>query len=386
MEKKLSPGLSAELALQSYDVNSNDSKALKVFLKNKAFSQKGSKSLLKGAVGGRVLRATTDTFGLCAIGAGTYQSDIFLIFRGTTTANHKADFITDARMGIIRSKTGLPVHIGFNHAFNSMLPEIRKFILDAKSTGTIHCIGHSLGGAVASLVADWASKNTVNRTRLYTFGAPRVGTDWFVKNTTDSIGSHNMFRAYHRTDPVPMVALYPFMQAPYRETGYFIYSAEPLASGAAHSMVKYIKSVSNLSWEQLSALPDKPYNIEIAIESWLKSRSPVHSSSATFWRWVDSALIYVLKKVAISSILVLQGVFIGAFTLADKIAYILAKGIDLAENISVWVERLMRKLMQALGMKIAKSRKELTRALIKRVLRRITEKASKDARNALRGL
>ncbi|MCP4432127.1 MAG: hypothetical protein GY806_14210 [Gammaproteobacteria bacterium] len=94
----------------------------------------------------------------------------------------------------------------------------------------------------------------------------------------------------------------------------------------------------------------------------------------------------MLKKIAITSILALQGVFIGTFTLADKIAYILAKGIELADNISMWVEHLVRKLMQALRMRITKSKKELTRQLIKYVLMRIMENASKDARNALRKL
>jgi pimeloyl-ACP methyl ester carboxylesterase len=387
MASELSPAKSSELALGIYDINSGDERRLKAFLSNKLFEQSGSShTKLKGAVGGRLLRAATDGFGLCAKGAGQYQNDLFLIFRGTTTANNKADFVTDARIGISTSKTGLPVHIGFNHTFNSMLPDIRKFVLEARSSGTIHCIGHSLGGAVASLAADWISKNTLNIARLYSFGAPRVGTDWFVKSTTSSIGSSNMYRVYHRTDPVPMVALYPYMQAPYQHTGHFIYSAEPLTSGAAHMMAKYVRSVSGKDWAQLSAAPDQPYSIEAAIESWLKSKSPVDSSSASFWRWVDSALIYVIKKVAMASILHLQGAFIGAFTLADKIAYILAKGIDLAQNISMWVEHLMRKLMQALGMRVASSKKELTRDLIRQVLRRITEKSSKDASNALRNL
>jgi len=387
MANELSPTLASQLALGVYQVNSGDDRKLKAFLSNQAFAQSNkSQSLLKAAVGGRVLRAATDGFGVCTRGAGQYQNDLFLIFRGTTEANNKADFVTDARIGITHSRTGLPVHIGFNHTFNSMLPEIRSYILDAKATGVVHCIGHSLGGAVASLAADWVARNTSNRAKLYTFGAPRVGTEWFVKSTTDKILADNMFRVFHRTDPVPMVALYPFMQAPYRQKGCFIGSTEPLTSGAAHSMAKYVNSVKEKSWKQLLGNPDEPYSVEAAIESWLQSKTPVTSSSSGFWRWIDSALIYVLKKVAMASILALQGAFIGAFTLADKIAYILAKGIELADKASVWVEHLMRKMMQALGMRVAKSREELTRSLIRQVLRRITEAAGRDATNALRHL
>src|SRR5690606_7526851 len=132
-------------------------------------------------------------------------------------------------------------------------------------------------------------------------------------------------------------------------------------SGAAHKMKKYSDNVSEKSWKQLAATPIQPYNIESAIESWLKSKSPVNTSSASFWRWVDAAFIYVLKKVAVHALVSLQSTFIGFFTLADKIAYILVKGIDLADNVSIWVEHLMRKLMLALGMKVAGSKKELTR-------------------------
>ena len=82
----------------------------------------------------------------------------------------------------------------------------------------------------------------------------------------------------------------------------------------------------------------------------------------------------------------MQCAFIGAFTLADKIAYILAKGIDLADNTSIWVEHLMRKMMQALGVIAVKSKKQLTRHLIADVLRRITKAANEYARNALRNV
>lgn len=136
----------------------------------------------------------------------------------------------------------------------------------------------------------------------------------------------------------------------------------------------------------MNDVPDQPYTIESAIEDWLKSKSPVNTSSSSFWRWVDSAIIYVIKKVSMGAILALQAPLIGLFTVADKIAYILAKGIDLAESVSVWVERLMRKLMQAIGMKVAKSKKELTRNLIRQVLTRVTEKANQQARDAIRKL
>lgn len=385
---EISPTHAAQLAERVYLLQSENQ--IPIFLLHPLFRNNGKKpsyNHLKAEVGGRVILNHKDGFGICLEGGDDHAGEIFLIFRGTTMANNKADVLTDARIGITSSSTGLPVHCGFHHCFSSMLPKIQTFFNTHKgSIKAVHCVGHSLGGAVASLAADWVAETLKLPTRLYTFGAPRVGTDWFVKRTTSSIGSRNMYRVYHRTDPVPMVPLYPFMHAPYKELGYYINSSQPLTSGAAHFMRSYADSVDRKSWEQINEVPDQPYTIESAIEAWLKSKSPVDTTSPAFWRWVDSAIIYLLKKIAISAVLQLQAGFIGVFTIADKIAYILAKGIDLAENISIWVERLMRKLMQALGMRIAKTKKELTRDLIRYVLLRVTEKANREARDAIKKL
>ncbi|MGQ9425239.1 lipase family protein [Gilvimarinus sp. F26214L] len=382
----LNPGHAAELAGDVYRVQTENQVGL--FMMHPVFNRKSSSKPgktvhLKAEVGGRVLLNHKDGFGICAEGGDGHKGEVFLIFRGTTMANKKADVLTDARIGIKRNAAGLPVHCGFDHCFSSMVPEIRKFLLGCKGARLVHCIGHSLGGAVASLAADWVARNTPFATRLYTFGAPRVGTDWFASSTTRAIGAGNMHRVYHRTDPVSMVPLYPFMQAPYQTTGHYLFSDEPLTSGAAHKMAKYIKSVRGNSWDQLSQSPEEPYTLETAIESWLKSKSPVDSSSAAFWRWVDSALIYVIKKVAMAAIVSLQGAFIAGFTVADRIAYILAKGISLAENISIWVVRLMHKLMEVLGMKPPKDKNGLSRSLIRHVLQRTAEESNRNARNAI---
>lgn len=386
---EISPKYAADLAETVYLLQTENQ--LPIFLLHPVFKPKASQKIsynhLKAEVGGRVLLNHKDGFGICADGGENNKDEIFLVFRGTTMANNGADVLTDARIGITMSSTGLPVHCGFHHCFSSMLPKIRTFFNTYKGNiKVVHCIGHSLGGAVAALAADWVAKTLKYPTKLYTFGCPRVGTDWFVKSTTSSIGAANIYRVYHRTDPVPMVPLYPFMHAPYKELGYYIFSSQPLTSGSAHFMANYSLSVNAKSWEQLNDAPEQPYTVESAIEAWLKSKSPVDTSSATFWRWIDSALIYVLKKVAMNAIMGLQSAFIGLFTVADRIAYILEKGIDLAESISIWVERLMRKLMQAIGTRVAKTKKELTRDLIRYVLVRLTEKANREAREAIRKL
>ncbi|UTA48629.1 lipase family protein [Simiduia sp. 21SJ11W-1] len=381
---ELEPTIAAKLASGVYSVNSGNNIELRAFLKRKPFSSAQAPTKLTAEIGGRIFRSCKDAFGVCAVGGGEHEGDAFLVFRGTTTANNKADFVTDARIGITLSKAGLPVHIGFNHAFNSMLPDIKQFLSSNKIMGQVHCIGHSLGGAVASLAADWVKRNTAHPVKLYTFGAPRVGTEWFATSTSSTLGQSNIHRTYHKTDPVPMVALYPFMHAPVQRQGHYIPSAQPLTSGDAHRMLNYRKSVEGKSWAQLNETPEEPYTVQVFVEQWLRSKSPVDPHSASFWRWLESAVIYVLKKIAMGLALSLQATFMGGLTLADKIAWILAKGIDLSEHISDWVEHLMRKMMQALGMQVASGKKALTQRLMRQVLQKIMEKAHREARNALR--
>jgi hypothetical protein len=386
--KELTPSEAANIAEGAYRVNDGSEQDLKIFLNNPLFKnsiQENNKKILQAAVGGRLFRANQDSFGVMARG----EKDLFLIFRGTTDKNKNADVVTDIRIGICLSNTNLPVHIGFNHTFNSMLTEIKQFLSDNDTTGLVHCIGHSLGGAVASLAADWISKNKPSlkgRIKLYTFGAPRVGTHWFANSTTSTIGDINMYRTYHRTDPVPMVAIYPFTQAPINNTGYYLPSSSPLTSGVAHKMENYIASVKGQNWKSISGFPSEPYNLEICLENWLKSKSPASTSDSSFWQWVNAALIYVIKKVSINALAMLQSAVIGLHTIVDKLAYILAQGINFAKDISTWVVLLMKKLMQALHIVAPPTKEEITQALIKRVLIRLTEEANKNASNAMKNL
>src|SRR5690625_5856226 len=83
-----------------------------------------------------------------------------------------------------------------------MLPAIREFLAKhGSATGTVHCIGHSLGGAIANLAADWIKKTRGGAVRLYTFGAPRVGTSWFARSMGGRVQEKYIHRVYHKTDP-----------------------------------------------------------------------------------------------------------------------------------------------------------------------------------------
>ena len=76
----------------------------------------------------------------------------------------------------------------------------------------------------------------------------------------------------------------------------------------------------------------------------------------------------------------------GALTLADKIAWLLRKGINLSAAAGEWVVCLMRKIMQALGMRLAKTAKEMTQAFMRQVLQRLLGRMADEAMRVVRDL
>lgn len=381
---QLAPRIAAELAKDVYDVQSDI--FLKGFLSSPEFTRdKSNKKHLVAEVGGQLLRTSKDGFGVCALGGKGYEKDLFLIFRGSTSANNNADWISNGRIGIQTSNNGLPVHIGFNSIFNSMLPGIKQFITSVNGIQNIHCIGHSLGGAIATLAADWFKSHRKQSVKLYTFGAPRPGLLLFAGNLTHKLGRHNIFRAYHATDPVPMIPLFPFVHPPLPGYGHYIPSSEGILSAEAHDMGKYLESVTNLSWRQLERRAPA-FTANHAIEQWLQSKFPVNTADPMVWQWINAALVYVLKKILGPVAQALQVGFMGVLTLADMIAWALRRGIELYRHTSEWVGLLMRKIMQALGMKIIEKTADLTQALMRYILTRLMQTTNEMARRAIKNI
>src|SRR5690625_5942183 len=118
------------------------------------------------------------------------------------------------------------MNTGLNAFFNE-LPTV---------TGKVHCIGHSLGGAVATLAADCVARNRPNPVRLCTFGAPRVGGNFFARSCTNLVGEENIMRVFHTTDPVPMMPIFPYTHAPTRGPAYPFRATLPMMSAQSRGM------------------------------------------------------------------------------------------------------------------------------------------------------
>lgn len=379
------PRLAATLAEEVYSLNAGDEARLEIFLNNAAFKKDVNKATLNAAVGGRIFRAAKDAFGLAVAAGGPMDGDLFLIFRGTTTANKKADFITDARIGLQRSKTGMPVHIGFNHTFSSMVPAIRAYLAKNPVSGNVHCIGHSLGGAVATLAADWVSSNVTRKVKLYTFGQPRVGLTFFSSAVTRKLGRDNIHRTFHTTDPVPMVPIFPYVHNPLPGLGHGIKSENLILSGEAHSMLGYVKSVKGKSWLDIG-VSAPVNNHESAIEEWLRSRRHENSSSPKTFEWVEDAIFWLIKKTLTGLVSMVQLATMGVHTFLDKLAWALQKGLDLGENVASYVMLFIHKIMRILGIPKIRAGNRPTLSFFQYLLRELSRRASKLAEQAIRAI
>jgi len=288
-------------------------------------------------------------FGYIAQGTGKYQGDILLVTRGTAM---RVDWLTNLNIGMQTGPSGHLVHAGFNETWKSYRSEIQSF-LSKRNPETIHCVGHSLGGALAALNADYLSNANVGKIKLYTFGAPRAGSFIFSRSLTNRIGSDNIYRVSHPSDPVPMIPIFPFQHLPYNRDGMRISNdLSGLININAHGMEpSYIPGVKDKTWQNL-LIQDEP-DWEQKAKAWLdQSALGEHSflmGSAKLLLMISKALVWILKKVkdvlvgAVGTTLT-----VGATTL-DQLAWLISRAAEISIEIAGYVRTLIGAIFKFLG-------------------------------------
>jgi triacylglycerol lipase len=161
-------------------------------------------SRVKGKSGIRTWWPITG-FGFLATGIGLFEGEAIIALRGTDGAH---DWMTDANASSVGG-----VHSGFATTWASIKPQVDQFFRGRRFK-TIHCIGHSLGGALATLAALHCAESGYGAPELYTFGSPRVGFESVAQRVTAAIGASRFHRVAHSADPVPMIPLWPFVHVP----------------------------------------------------------------------------------------------------------------------------------------------------------------------------
>lgn len=275
---------------------------------------------LEGKSGGWLFQQKTG-FVLLGEGKGQFDGHKLIAVRGTASL---ADAITDGNVGVSTSTSGSAVHNGFNRTFESFRPALQRYVERAPARTIFHCVGHSLGGALAGLVADWISHSYGRPTQLYTFGAPRVGKVNFANGTSHRVGK--FFRCTHGSDPVPMVPVWPFIHAPVKGIEYRLDGAQSI-SLAAHSMGEggnpgYRNTANHSSWEPLA---DKAYDF-LNQPVRLRYENSQQASFSTYWAdRLSAAIITLLKDAGYYAAVMAQAGLMASFTFYDLLARTMEK-------------------------------------------------------------
>ncbi|HEY9028099.1 MAG TPA: lipase family protein [Burkholderiaceae bacterium] len=249
--------------------------------------------------------------------------------RGTRAEHSKADILTDLRGSMTSFGDYGPVHQGFRNTFDSVLPGLMRDERRIMDADVVHCVGHSLGGAVATLIAAHFSARG-KAVKLYTFGSPRVGAFGTAGAMETSIGKDNIFRVSHDLDPVTMVGPFPFRHvngAPEDSNNMMLRSPTgKLLSVANHDMFEYVSSVGQrrLDWQGVRLMSAVVDHDNAVLARWL-----LRSSDNPGWVTQKAAqgLSFILK--AFSALLKAAGlVAITAFTAIDLFCAVLASNLS----------------------------------------------------------
>jgi len=317
-------------------------------------------------------------FAAMAMGKDKYKNHAILVCRGTDGFK---DWLSDFNIGAQISLTGNVVHAGFNRIYNQFRDDMLRFV-DRNGATTVHCVGHSLGGALANMAADTLLDHGRNAV-LYTFGSPRVGTQGFAQKLSmhPRLGVNNIFRLYHSSDPVSMIPFFPFMHAPQPGGEYYVNKTLTI-NPWDHKMDAYIDTLQNAtSWKQLQ----NPHpSIEAHAEKWLNSDQTWQYCGLNIYNlsMAMGAIQILIKDTLTQAWNVAGGTATAGVTILDQLSLAVSKAGQVSKEKEGLVMRVLSRILKMLGIKIKPSQ-SLTLAFIQFVFRSLSFALNRSVRIAL---
>ncbi len=144
------------------------------------------------------------------------KHDMVFACRGTQPRQYN-DIKADARSWPIVSETVGRVHSGFKGEVDKLWDKIKEDIVREQKTRHLYFIGHSLGAAMATIIASRCIGDQIIKSpvALHTFGSPRVGWPSYINNFPMT-----HYRWVNNSDIVTRV---PFYFMGYRHHGVCMY-------------------------------------------------------------------------------------------------------------------------------------------------------------------
>lgn len=295
------------------------------------------------------------------------KKHLVIATRGTRPEMGAPDLITDVNISTNRHMPGVgPVHAGFYDVYNSLAPTLAAAADMVAQADVLHCVGHSLGGAVANLVALHFAQRGAN-VRLYTFGAPRVGlrAAMYDKVAETYIGADNIYRVSHNFDPIPMIPVAPYIHAlPSVKDANNIFIGSPVQSIDLqnHDTGLYLDSVRDKNWAEVR-------------EDKLKE-GYLNKQYFTSWRTSDSWLKQYIGNALNARMATLQRILQGLIdtvgiglteiaTLLDLLSIAIRRGVEIYQVAKSHVLKFIGDCARMFGMAVDISKDVLSKLLKK---------------------
>lgn len=353
----LNPSQVFYLSKHAYDVQQGVNKAtLETLRMALPFVDIGSVKLLTATSG--LITPVSSGFGFMAQLNGGRSREIVIATRGTATW---ADAGTDINAIPTPGPTGHAIHKGFGTTFKSYVQQLNEFIqqqnLGFKPTA-VHCMGHSLGGALANLNAAACAELGLN-SYLYTVAAPRVGMVPYAEHLSKKMKAAHVYRVANEADIVTMVPCYPFVHSPYVHGTYLLEAGMLKINPMQHMLVNGYGSMVNASWKQMQSLTQGkqqqlenslyPANNKEAGQFEQLAKMPGAMFSGRLLKLINKAIHDMLTRLGAQSLLSVGHYRSGAFTVLDQMAEILARYAQASHKQAKEVAGMLNAIMAYLG-------------------------------------
>lgn len=328
----------------------------------------------------KYLTATTG-FGFLAQQQGANSREFVLVTRGTDIL---PDWMTDFKVGVAVGPNSRLVHTGFNDTFNSYQAQLEGILRSVgPAPATIHCVGHSLGGALANLNAALLHERGYT-VCLYTLGAPRVGCYPFASHLETKLRGR-IFRVANRFDPVAMVPLFPFCHASVKHDTYITHAGGNLISPDAHSTdptkpgYAVCMNDPHRKWVDLQHPMQRLGALHQTLDDSIKLIGGGLLFNGQVLVLIGQALFEICNKIAGNSLLMTQRFFDGCAQAADRLAEILHVCATQSVILQEEAKSVIRAIFKFLGRPVTGTTSNLTIALIRWALSQLNSELSAKA-------
>lgn len=320
------------------------------------FVNKNSVKIITATSG--LITPVTSGFGFMAQLNGGRSREIVIATRGTATW---ADAGTDINSIPTPGPTGHAIHKGFGTTFKSYVQQLNEFIkqqnLGFKPTA-VHCMGHSLGGALANLNAAACAELGLN-SYLYTVAAPRVGMVPYAEHLSKKMKAAHVYRVANEADIVTMVPCYPFVHSPYVHGTYLLEGGMLKINPMQHMLANGYGSMVNASWKQMQSFTQGkqqqlenslyPANNKEAGQFEQLAKMPGAMFSGRLLKLINKAIHDMLSRLGAQSLLSVGHYRTGAFTVLDQLSEILARYAQASHKQAKEVAGMLNAIMAYLG-------------------------------------